>query len=135
MRKSRKPLLAKKILVIEDDRDFQVLLSVFLSDKGFVVESADGGGTGIKKALCSRPDLVLLDNELGDMNGHDVAFWLEHMNGTRNIPVILLSVLAGDSEIAGEIKQYPSCRDIISKASPLTEILERIRLVLGVSGR
>lgn len=125
----------KKILIIEDDWDFQALMSVFLSENGYMVESADGGRTGLKKALCSRPDLILLDYNLGDMNGHEAAFWLEHMNKTRNIPVILLSALAGDSEVAACFKKYALCRDVLPKSLPLVEILKRIRLALGGTWR
>lgn len=79
----------KKILVIEDDWNFQALLSVFLCENGFEVESADGSEAGLKNSLCSLPDLILMDYDLGEMSGHDAAFWLEYMKGGRCIPACL----------------------------------------------
>lgn len=116
----------KKILVIEDDWNFQSLMTVFLCENGYDVESADNGRTGIKKALCSRPDLILMDYDLGDMKGHEAAFWLEYMKGTRTIPVLLLSALAEAPEVKEAMRKYPLCKGTISKNRPLTEILKVI---------
>lgn len=122
--------MPRKILVIEDDWNFQALITVFLAENGFAVESADSGKAGLKKALCSRPDLILLDYNLGDMNGQEAAFWLEYMKGTRGIPVLLLTALGGDPEIAGPLSKSPVCRGILCKSRPLSEVLEKINSVL-----
>jgi DNA-binding response OmpR family regulator len=123
--------VVNKILIIEDDWDFQAMIAAFLCEQGFDVESADNGKTGIKKALCSRPDLILMDYSLGDMSGNDAAFWLDHMKGTRTIPVILLSAMGGDPEVAEEFRKFPVCRGVLSKAQPLTEILDAIKTVIA----
>lgn len=122
----------KKILIIEDDWNFQSLMTVFLCENGFEVEGADSGKDGIKKALCSRPDLILMDYNLGDMNGHDAAFWLEYMKGTRIIPVVLLSAMGGDSDLAASFRKHAVCRGVLSKTQPLNEILQEVRSVLGM---
>lgn len=126
--------MVKKILIIEDDWNFQAMLSAFLCEQGFDVESADNGKIGIKKALCSRPDLILMDYSLGDMNGNDAAFWLDHMKGTRTIPVLLLSAMGGDSEVAEEFRKSPVCRGVLSKTLPLAEILDAIKSVISRGG-
>lgn len=120
----------KKILIIEDDWNFQALMAVFLCENGFEVESADSGKSGMKKALCSRPDLILMDYNLGDMSGHDAAFWLEYMKGTRHIPIILLSAMGGNPEVVAVFGKYAACRGVLCKTQPLSEILTRIRSVL-----
>ena len=122
----------KKILLIEDDWNYQALMSVFLCENGFEVESADSGRDGIKKALCLRPDLILMDYNLGDMNGHDAAFWLEYMKRTRSVPVLLLSAIGGDPGIADSFRKHAVCRGVLSKTQPLAEILRKIRSVLGM---
>jgi len=121
----------KKILIIEDDWNFQSLMSVFLCENGFEVESAANGKEGLKKALCSHPDLILMDYDLGDMHGHDAAFWLEHMKGTRLIPVLLLSGMAGNLEVVDSLRRRPGCRGVLSRAMSLEEILARITETLG----
>ncbi|MGD9643728.1 MAG: response regulator [Elusimicrobiales bacterium] len=126
---------SKKILIIEDDWNFQALLCVFLCEHGFEVESADNGRAGIKKVLCSRPDLILMDYNLGDMNGHDAAFWLDYMKGTRTIPVILLSAYAESSAVIKELSKYPSFRRAVCKSKPLEHLLGEILSVLCLPGR
>lgn len=120
----------KKILLIENDWTFQASMLVFLCENGFEVESADTGRAGIKKALCTRPDLILMDYDLGDMDGKEAAFWLDHMKGTRTIPVFLLS--GGDlhAETVSKIKEYAVCRGILPKTMPLPEILSRIKAAI-----
>lgn len=120
----------RKVLIIEDDWNYQALLSVFLCENGFDVESADNGQAGLKKALRSRPDLVLLDYNLGDMTGKDAAFWLEYMKGTRSIPVMLLSAMGGDPDIVAAFAKYPLCRGVLSKTLPLQDILKAIHSAL-----
>jgi len=123
-------LNVKKILIIEDDWNFQALLSIFLCENGFEVESADNGQAGLKKALRSRPDLILMDYNLGDMDGHDAAFWLEYMKGTRRIPVILLSAMGGDPAMVAAFRKYPLCRGVLCKTMPLERILKDIQSAL-----
>ncbi|HBE88549.1 MAG TPA: hypothetical protein DDW67_05340 [Elusimicrobia bacterium] len=120
----------ERILVIEDDWNFQRLMVVALSEHGFAAESADTAAAGLKKAWCSRPDLILLDYNLGDMKGHDAAQWLEFMRGTRAIPVLLLTGMAGSPEVREAMSASRVCRGILPKTMPLAEIVGNIRKVL-----
>ncbi|MDD2805387.1 MAG: response regulator [Elusimicrobiales bacterium] len=124
--------MAKKILIIDDDPDFTHLMSVFLSQQGFEVEDAGCGREGIKKTLTSRPDLVLLDYELGDMTGHDAAFWLRYMRRTRAIPVVALSAAGADPVKAAGFRAIKSCKGVIIKTQPLDKILAEIKAALGM---
>lgn len=119
-----------KILVIEDDWAFQRLMVVALCERGHEAESADSASAGLRKALRSRPDLIILDYNLEDMKAHDAAFFLELMKGTRAIPVILLSGLAERPEVRDLMLKFRSCRKILSKSLPMDEILENIEGVL-----
>lgn len=121
-----------KILIIEDDWDFQSMLVVFLCENGFDVESSDNGRDGIKKALSRRPDLILLDYNLGDMNGQEAVFWLESMKRTRVIPVLLLSSMGASPALAALPGKYQPCKGVLSKTQPLHEILRAINSVLGM---
>jgi CheY-like chemotaxis protein len=119
-----------KILVIEDDWAFQRLVVVALCERGYDAESADSAAAGLKKALRSRPDLIILDYNLGDMKAHDAAFFLELMKGTRAIPVVLLSGMAEQPEVREVMLKFKSCRKILSKRLLMDEIMDNIDNVL-----
>ena len=123
----------RKILLIENDTGFLSQMAAFLRENGFDVEAAGNGAEGIKRALSSRPDLVLVGNCLGDMAGSDAAFWLGNMKRTRFIPVMLLSATARSSDPADGFKKHLVYKGVLSKAQPLSKILGRICSVLGIS--
>lgn len=80
----------KKILVVEDDPDILRLTRIVLESE-YEVATADGGGKGIEKALGERPDLILLDIYMEDMNGYDVCKVLRKDERTRDIPIAMFT--------------------------------------------
>ncbi|CAN5623567.1 sigma-54 dependent transcriptional regulator [soil metagenome] len=83
-----------KILIIEDDPDMCQLLSAFLTKKGFEVELAQNGKKGIELFNATRPNLVLCDYRLGDIDGTEV------LNKIRDIePSIPFIIMTGYSDI------------------------------------
>jgi len=86
------------ILLIEDNEDNWISMSILLESGGFKVSVAKTGESGVEKAISDLPDLILLDVQLPDIDGFQV---LERLNGntvTMNIPVIAVtsSAMAGD---------------------------------------
>jgi len=80
-----------KVLHIEDDEIDRRLVRKALTAAGFeVIEAADGAG-GIRQALSARPDLVLLDIELPDMDGYAVALELRGKLNDPEVPIVALS--------------------------------------------
>jgi len=80
-----------KILMVDDD---QALLTVFgtsLKKNGYDVITAPNGKTGIEKARTEKPDLVLLDQVLPDIQGNEVLTTLKADPDTKSIPVAMLS--------------------------------------------
>lgn len=91
----KKPLT---ILVIDDDAAFTNLLSFDLSSsKEYVVKTVNSGEDGIELLLSEPVDLVLLDYNLGTMNGLQILEWMNKQN--IDIPVIMLTS-AGTEEVA-----------------------------------
>ena len=66
----QKVLMGVKVLVVEDTMDSQVLVKSFLEKAGAFVECADNGEEGIKKALTSNHDIVLMDIEMDGVDGY-----------------------------------------------------------------
>lgn len=119
-----------KVLVIEDNEQFAMMLCDSLREAGFEVDSALSGKEGIKSALSFLPDLVLLDYHLGDMTGYDVATGIRCMRATATTPFILLSSLAEDPLLLAAFKKLPNCKGALVKTQPISEILNMVGSVI-----
>jgi DNA-binding response OmpR family regulator len=86
-----------RILSIEDDPDFQHLISYALRNQGFEVHYAFTGPEGVEKALSLNPDLILLDMMLPGFNGVEVVKRLMKTKATRDIPVVVLTAYPTDA--------------------------------------
>ncbi len=84
----------KHILCIEDEPEMVDLIRLILSRRGFEVEGAAGGTDGLKKVREKRPDLVLLDLMMPDMDGWEVYQQMKADEATRHIPVIVVTAKA-----------------------------------------
>ena len=80
------------ILMIEDDADIRELLAGRLRRLGVEVATATTGAAGIEKARALKPDVIVIDIGLPDMDGWEVIDTLAEDEGTRNIPVVVGSI-------------------------------------------
>ena len=80
----------EKILVIEDNKDYQYLIQSALGSEYRVI-CADSGKQGIDLAKEQKPDLILLDITLGEVDGFEVCHLLKGQKETASTPVIFLS--------------------------------------------
>jgi DNA-binding response OmpR family regulator len=92
------PAGAKKILVVDDERDILALLRHQLATQGYQVITAATGGNAIIKAIEEQPDLITLDVLLPDRHGFDVLRELKARPETAHIPVIILSVAQDEAD-------------------------------------
>jgi two-component system alkaline phosphatase synthesis response regulator PhoP len=83
----------KKVLVVDDDVDFCEATKLLLDSKGYDVELAHDGKEGLEKVRAGRPDLVILDVMMPEMNGYDVCVVLKADKALKKIPVILLTAV------------------------------------------
>lgn len=95
--------MAKKILVIEDDKDIRDTIVYVLEEEGYEVIASDNARI-LKKVNDLEPDLILLDNWLtdwtSDLSGQQLSKALKNNPTTRHIPVILVSAVNNLKEIA-----------------------------------
>lgn len=80
----------EKILVIEDNKDYQFLIQSALSSE-YKVFCADNGKQGVELAREQKPDLILLDISLGEIDGFEVCHLLKGQKETVNTPIVFLS--------------------------------------------
>lgn len=117
----------KKILIIEDNREYSALLAEALREAGHEVRECACGRNALQSALDLLPDLLLLDYNLGDMTGYDVARAMKSRPDTAQIPFLTLSSMGADPLIIAAFVKLPSCRGVLTKTAPLDKIVETIR--------
>ncbi len=81
------------ILVVDDDDSIRSLLEQELSDAGYLIEQATNGKQALECIRKNRPDLIILDVMMPEMNGFDVAAILKNDPQTMDIPIIILSII------------------------------------------
>jgi two-component system, OmpR family, alkaline phosphatase synthesis response regulator PhoP len=83
----------KKVLVVDDDVDFCEATELLLDSKGYKVLLAHDGKEGLEKARAVKPDLVILDVMMPEMNGYDVCVVLKADPELKKTPVLLLTAV------------------------------------------
>lgn len=88
------------ILYIEDNLDNRLLVKRVLEAEGYKVIEADGGIAGLSKAEVTRPDLVLMDINLPEIDGYELTRRLKRMRHLAGVPVVAMTanVMKGDRE-------------------------------------
>lgn len=117
---------AAKILIVEDNPELAWLLAERLKAEGYETRTAESGAAGIKAALAFLPDLMLLDYNLGDMTGHDVAVALRNTHKTARIPFLVLSAHGADPMLARGFAKLPNCRGSMSKVLSTRDVVKAV---------
>ena len=119
-----------RLLVVEDEPNIRELLSTSLRFAGFEVHTAGDGATALKLAEVERPDLLVLDVMLPDMDGFAVTRRLRDQG--RQLPVVFLTARdATDDKVTG---LTVGGDDYVTKPFSLEEVVARIRAVLRRTG-
>jgi len=121
--------MKRKILVIDDTRNVQLLLSDFLSGQDFEVVTASDGREALDAAHEANPDLILLDIMMPNMDGYQ---FISHLRRESSTPVIMITAKQAEADI---IKGFDlGADDYITKPFRLRELLVRMRAVLRRAG-
>jgi CheY-like chemotaxis protein len=83
--------MPKKILVVDDEPDFVRIILSKLKSNGYEAISAINGREAIKEAQLQKPDLIVMDIVMPDMEGTDAVRLLQADARTENIPIIFIS--------------------------------------------
>jgi CheY-like chemotaxis protein len=119
----------KRVLVIEDNVDNMELITFILEKNGYSTIKAENGKIGIELALEEKPDFIMLDIQLPDMNGLDVLQAIRGSDINGEVPVIAITsyAMSGDREkmlAAG-------CDGYIEKPIDPVTIINQIREIIG----
>ncbi len=125
--------MKKKILVVDDEDDILNFLELVLGEKGFDVVTASGGQEALTKAQLERPDLVLLDIMMPQMDGWEVLKLLRVDEETAEIPVAMLSARTEARDRVQGLQE--GAIDYICKPFSLQELLGKIEAVFQNAAR
>jgi len=118
----------KTILVVEDDADMNDLICSVLEEAGYKTISVATGEKGLETANQSKPDLVLLDIELPQMDGIEVCRAISSNEKTRSIPVIMVTI---NRDISMKLSSYiAGARRYITKPFGVDELVGEVRKTL-----
>lgn len=112
-----------RVLVIDDEVQIRRFLKIGLEANGYAVFEAEDGQTGLNRAAQLRPDLIILDLGLPDMDGMEVLVRLREWTPT---PVICLSVRESDQDKIGALDA--GADDYLTKPFSMDELMARIRV-------
>ncbi len=116
----------RRLLIVDDDRDTRELLVYDIKSSGYMVDSAEDGEEGLKKAVQNNYDLILLDVMMPKMNGYDVC---------KNIrlvkPKVPILMLTAKGTISDKTEGFDvGADDYLVKPFDIQEVLLRIRALL-----
>ncbi len=119
----------KTALVIEDNADNMELMTLILEQNGYQVIKAETGQQGFDVALEARPDFILLDIQLPDMDGLEVLRKIRSSEIDGDIPVIAVTsyAMVGDREKM----MAAGCNGYIEKPIDPEKIIGQIREIIG----
>ena len=121
--------MAISVLIVEDDRNIQELLQLYLEKEGYAVTVASDGGQGLAKFRAIKPDLVLLDVMMPVMDGWAVC---KAIRTDSQTPIIMLTAKGETDDKVTGLKS--GADDYVTKPFEMKELLARVEAVLRRSG-
>ncbi len=117
-----------KVLVIDDEQDIRDIISYNLTKEDFEVEVAEDGEKGIEKTISFKPDIILLDVMMPNMDGIEVCERIRNTPGLENTLICFLTARSEDySQIAG---LEAGADDYITKPLKPKVLISRINAIL-----
>ncbi len=117
--------MAKTILVVDDKKSLRDLVKAYLTQEGFRVVAADNGRRALLVARNEKPDLILLDIMMPEMDGYE---FIRIYRRERNTPIILLTAKLEESDKVVGLEL--GADDYVTKPFGMRELVARIRAVL-----
>lgn len=121
--------MKEKILLVEDDVEYQQLTATWLQNAGYEVLTAEDGAEGMRRVFSSRPNLVVLDANLPKMDGWEVCRRIRDMS---DIPVLMVTV---NGQKADRLKGFNmGADDYLIKPVDFHELIARVQAILRRCG-
>lgn len=118
-----------KILLVDDSETVLMLERMILKSGSYEVAMARDGREGVAKALALKPDLILMDVIMPEMDGIQAIRKLRASKQTRSIPILIVTTKGEEESM--ETGYLSGCSDYITKPIDSLELLTKIRSFLG----
>jgi DNA-binding response OmpR family regulator len=123
--------MSEKILIVDDDLDTLRLVGLMLQHQGYRISAASSGPQGIALCQSDRPDLILLDIMMPDMDGYEVARKLRSDPATSSIPMIMFTA---KTQVDDKIQGFEvGADDYLTKPTQPRELFAHVKAVLARS--
>ena len=122
--------MAEKILVVEDERNIASFVAMYLKNARYQVDIARDGAEALQKADSVKPDLVVLDLMLPDIDGLEVC---RQIRSTSDVPILMLT--ARDDDVDKIVGLEVGADDYLTKPFNPRELVARIKSILRRSSQ
>jgi DNA-binding response OmpR family regulator len=121
--------MPEKILVVDDDMDTLRLVGLMLQHQGYRINAANSGIQAIAMAQTDKPDLILLDIMMPEMDGYEVARKLRSDPSTNNIPIIMFTA---KTQVDDKVEGFEAgADDYLTKPTQPRELFAHVKAVLA----
>ena len=125
----------KRILIVDDEPDFSMIVQTYLEKEGFATELAYNGVEGFEKIKANPPDAIVLDVMMPEMDGYELCALLKKDSAYANIPIVLLTAVA-DRVTSTKYSHYDGMSteadDYLPKPASADDITQSVKRLLGM---
>jgi DNA-binding response OmpR family regulator len=125
--------MSRKVLLIEDEPNISEAIRFVLSRDGWDVETHANGTDAVQAVTAARPDIVILDMMLPGRSGMDILRELRGADGTRELPVLMLTARGQSRD--RDMAEQAGASQFMTKPFSNTEVLDAVRKLAGGTGQ
>lgn len=119
----------KKILLVDDSRTTLMMEKMILRTEDFDIVTAADGAEGVRMAIAEKPDLIVLDIVMPNMDGFETCTALRAQESTAATPIIMVTTRGEEANVQ---RGYEAgCNDYVTKPINGLELLTKVRDLLG----
>jgi DNA-binding response OmpR family regulator len=122
--------MATKVAIVEDDQAISQMYRIKFEGDGYEVETAENGKLGLELAESMKPDVILLDLMMPEMNGDEMLAKLRKTTWGKNIKVVILTNM-GEQEIPETIKSLGVSAVILKADMTPRQVADLVKKQLG----